>query len=158
MTSIHDRAFEVRFWDKVVVHEGKCWEWTACIVSGYGRIKRKGKDVQAHRVSWEIHNGKIPKTKWVLHKCDNRQCCNPKHLFIGTHQDNMDDMDRKGRRHSQVGVLNSNVKLTEADVVEIRDAKKKDAVTDQELGERYGVTRAAVSQLLRGERWTCVNS
>lgn len=100
------------FWNKVE-KTTSCWLWIGSKTgSGYGKLKRKGKFYTAHRVSWEVYNGPIPKGMLVLHTCDVRNCVNPKHLFLGTHQDNMDDMVRKGRVNhpAQKGNLNFNSK------------------------------------------------
>lgn len=83
--------------------ESGCWEWTAYLDSkGYGAFRYEGKTRRAHRVSWMIYKGDIPKGNGyhgtcVLHKCDNRRCVNPEHLFLGSNQDNMLDMVSKGR-------------------------------------------------------------
>ena len=64
---------------------------------GYGMFRIKRESYLAHRYSWTLHRGPIPVGLWVLHRCDVPACVNPGHLFLGTHQDNMDDMKRKGR-------------------------------------------------------------
>jgi hypothetical protein len=94
-----------RFWARVQKSDG-CWEWTGAVNSrngGYGVIGISGsrKLTVTHRLSWEIHHGPIPDGLWVLHRCDNRKCCNPEHLFLGTHADNMRDMTAKGRQANQ---------------------------------------------------------
>jgi hypothetical protein len=78
------------------IPEGRgCWEWMGFIrPSGYGQVHQ---NKLAHRVSWELHNGPIPNGVLVLHKCDNKSCVNPDHLFLGSHRDNTQDMMSKGR-------------------------------------------------------------
>lgn len=103
----HPRSILSRFWDKVAVRERGCWEWEgAHTTKGYGlfsitQTTTKKKVWQAHRLSWIIHHGPIPDGLMVCHDCDNPSCVNPAHLFLGTAQDNMDDMLRKGRAYFQ---------------------------------------------------------
>jgi hypothetical protein len=90
-----------RFWAKVDTSGGEdaCWNWTASASHdfGYGEFMLDGTKRRAHRWTYEQKVGPIPAGMYVLHKCDNPKCVNPKHLFLGTHQDNCDDMRRKGR-------------------------------------------------------------
>lgn len=91
-----------RFWDKVLVGDG-CWEWQAGTQkhNGYGSFSMNGRDVKAHRVSWLLWYGEIPKGLRVLHRCDNPPCIRPDHLFLGTQKDNVLDAVAKGR-HSML--------------------------------------------------------
>lgn len=84
------------FWQRINKETGKfCWSWTGQKNQrGYGRIRGKF----AHRVSWEIHNGEIPVGKFICHTCDNPECCNPDHLFLGTAYDNNIDRAMKSKR------------------------------------------------------------
>jgi hypothetical protein len=94
MESIEER----RFWKKVDIKGvDDCWEWKGAIRSGYGAIKRNGKVVRAHRVSYELTNGNIDNNLLVIHSCDNPMCVNPNHLRQGTYGDNICDMIRRGR-------------------------------------------------------------
>ena len=94
-----DRAI-FRFFSRVTKESDQlgCWEWIGTITNeGYGVFGVEGGFSSAHRFSWKIHYGDIPDGLLVLHKCDNRKCVNPEHLFLGTHQDNMRDKIAKGR-------------------------------------------------------------
>lgn len=86
-----------RFFQKVVKEVDGCWNWTASTYGKYGQFNPGEGITSSHRFSWMHHNGEIPQGLFVLHKCDNPICVNPNHLFLGTHQDNMDDMMNKGR-------------------------------------------------------------
>lgn len=94
------RTLAERLWARVERRgPGECWEWTAHrLPKGYGVF---GPGVVAHRVAWEVAHGPIPDGLHVLHTCDNPPCCNPGHLRLGTPQDNVDDMMRKGRSRWQ---------------------------------------------------------
>jgi hypothetical protein len=144
-----------------------CWLWLGSVSHwGYGEIRWKKKNLRAHRVSWELANNQaIPDGMFVCHKCDNPGCINPTHLFVGTHQDNVDDMYRKGRgkwRHlkrghakgttfktSRRGEKVSSAKLTEAAVREIKAHGK----AHRFLARKYGVNYSAIKDVLKGRTW-----
>lgn len=90
---------EERFWSHVrIAGDDECWEWRAARDdNGYGRCGFMGKTLLTHRVAFLISNGFLIDEMFVCHSCDNPPCCNPKHLFLGTHADNMQDMVSKGR-------------------------------------------------------------
>lgn len=137
-----------RFWEKVLVDDSdKCWEWSAATVTKwkYGAFRYNGKTGYAHRFSWELHNGKIPNGLFVLHKCDNPSCVNPEHLFLGTHSDNMIDMDKKGRRTLR--------KLTPEIIREIRSSDE--SLTS--MAGRLGVAISTVGDTRNRKRWEWVN-
>lgn len=132
-----------------------CWNWEASLQDGYGYFKldtskpRRGEQC-AHRVMWMFENGAIPEGLWVLHKCDNRRCVNPNHLFLGTHQDNVDDMMRKGRRAPTTGFNNPNSILTREQVLEIRKLRE-DGLFYKDIAKVIGCSYRQVEKICRRE-------
>lgn len=152
---IDERRAE-RFWALVEKTEA-CWLWRGCVEpNGYGRTSTGSrcagtfKAWLVHRLSWVMANGPIPADRWVLHKCDVRNCIRPDHLFLGTHADNMRDAAQKGRL-GVVGSENSNSKLSELDVLCIR--KLRGVVGVRELSRGFGVSPAHISNIQRGRIW-----
>lgn len=146
-----------KFW--LNVHKtDDCWLWSAgCTGAGYGGWQFDNKFVLAHRFSYELIHGPVPKDICVLHKCDNPPCVRPDHLFLGTHADNARDRDIKGRAASRLGVGNGSAKLTESDVREIRYLYTTGGWTHRSLSLKYGVTQTPVQFLLQGKTWKHVN-
>lgn len=143
-------TIERRFLAKVD-RGGGCWTWRgAHWRSGYGRFSVDGQSVPAHRVAWELANGSIPAGMLVLHRCDNRGCVRPEHLFLGTHADNSQDMAVKGR--SLRGDRNPQVRLLDAEVDAVRQVYEAGKVTMARLAERYGVHEKTIWRVLRGGR------
>lgn len=135
--------------------ESGCIEWSGYILeTGYGQIRYKGKRMGAHRAAWIANYGEIPTNQFVLHKCDNRCCINPSHLFLGTQQDNMDDMIIKGRdvKVGRKGVKNSNSKLTDDDVLAMRQMFLK-GIDREILRGRFGVSKTTVQSILSNKAW-----
>lgn len=138
------------FVNSPIIKEDGCHDWPGAVhKTGYGATYSRGKPIRAHRLSWEIHKGPIPDGLCVLHKCDNRRCINPEHLFLGTYQDNVNDMFAKGRDNKAKGAANWNTKLTDDDVRRIREAKLFGA-KEAELSKVYGVSRAAIYRIFAG--------
>lgn len=84
--------------DRVSVSENGCWNWQLRTShNGYGLTQRKGLDLRVHRYAFELWKGEIPEGMLILHSCDNRKCCNPEHLRIGTAKENVADAIERGR-------------------------------------------------------------
>lgn len=137
---------------------GECWTWTGALnrPNGYGLFGAENwrKPVYTHRYAWRLAHGDAGKMQ-VLHKCDNRRCVRPDHLFLGTHADNMRDMAEKGRATGKDmrGTKNPRAILTENDVPEVRRLYATGEFTQLEIAQRFGVSRSAVCCLLRGASW-----
>lgn len=147
---------EERFWSNVKFGDS-CWEFQIGIDTyGYGMIRDSGKLVLAHRFSWMLSQGDIPKGVCVLHKCDNRRCVRVDHLFLRTQDDNMKDMVAKNRQADQIGEKNGNSKLTRSEVEQIRK-DRREGVKLKPLSIKYGVTMAAISKACCLKSWNSRN-
>lgn len=129
----------------------RCWEWSGYSVHGYGSTSHDGKRITTHRLSWMLHFGDIPESKWVLHKCDNPACCNPHHLFLGNHQDNVDDKVAKGRQVR--GSRAARSKLSEQQALSVIRMLKSESKSDAEIGRIYGVSPCSIRQIRIGASW-----
>lgn len=135
------------FWPKVASSgdPDACWPWTGGVNrDGYGNAWAGGRCWKAHRIAWTLANGAIPSGLQVLHHCDNPPCCNPAHLFLGTHADNMADMVRKGRDGRR--------RLDEAIVARARELYAS-GWTFQAIADRYGVSRSGAFYAIKGQTW-----
>ena len=140
--------------EKYVIRNGDyCWKWKGCITTnGYAAISVYRDKRNAHRISWLIHNGKIPIGKYVCHKCDNKECTNPDHLFIGTNRDNQQDLVRKGKNNNLRGNRAPWSKLTEKQVREIYKLFYE-SITLDKIAKIYKVSRATISHIKNGKSW-----
>ncbi len=149
------RPFQDRFWAKVRKTAG-CWEWTASTNEGYGQIGGiDGRPQFAHRASWRIHFGEIPTELCVLHRCDNRPCVRPDHLFLGTKGDNNRDAAMKGRVVR--GARQWMAKLTDDKAREIYKLRREGRSL-KSLAADFSVSQTTISLVARGKRWKHVNS
>ena len=125
--------------------------------NGYGLLKVDGKTTRAHRAIWEAANSiKIPAGLWVLHKCDNPSCVNPEHLYVGTPTQNMQDRKDRGRNtgwkgRDQVGMSNSNRKLTLEDVAYIRENRRYGM--SKVLAAKYNTSAAYIRRIWSKQVW-----
>jgi hypothetical protein len=166
-----DEQLEKWFFEQKNINESNCWEWNGVINSGSGQLSVKGKRILAHRFSLQLHIKRIiPKGTEVRHMCNNPICINPEHLKEGTHYENMQDMVRSNRQakgkflsekltgieHIKArGAGNSNVKLTEKQVIEIKTMKE--TISKKKLSDMYGVSSTQISRIHNGESWSYLN-
>ena len=138
--------------------ETGCIEWQkARNYSGYGTLWFNGRAGGAHRAAWLVANGGIPSGMQVLHRCDNRLCINPDHLFLGTNADNVADKVAKGRQYRPYakGQANGHSKLTDAEAALIREMANK-GVANRPLAEKFGVSTMTISMIRNNKTWTHV--
>lgn len=133
------------------VTETGCWIWTEYNNRGYGKIAWNGKIYSAHRLSYEYFVGIIAEDKCMLHKCDVPSCVNPNHLFLGTHQDNMQDKLMKERQAR--GEKQRLAKLNEQQVRDIRSSGIDNAI----LGKKYGVLTSTIWAIKARKTWKHVS-
>lgn len=132
-------------YEKLVIKQDGCWQWNGATQKGYGALLFMRKNIRAHRASWILHNGQIPDSMHVLHKCDNPPCSNPEHLFLGSHKDNMKDMRSKGL-HRQYS------KLTLDQVKQIKISLCAGEKVE-DIRKRYGVGFSTINDIKDGRTW-----
>lgn len=163
----------VRFWSKVATSGAdECWPWKANSTHrfGYGMFWLGGNNVGAHRVAWMVTHGDIPSGLAVCHRCDNPKCCNPAHMFLGTHAENNRDMRAKGRftpatgeRHGSAtkplsvprGRSHWGAKLDNDRVREIRQLAASGR-THKCIGQMFGVCQSTVTLVAQRKAWAHV--
>ena len=158
-----NNTFKNIFLSKINKKSNGCWEWCSSIFNnGYGQtVKYKG-TTRAHRVSWLLFKGKIHKNKCVLHKCDNKRCVNPSHLFFGSQKYNIQDMIKKGRDnfypliengYDWIGEKNPHAKLTKKDVKFIRKKGVKNEIDAKYFAEKYKITLKSIYRVIKHDTW-----
>jgi hypothetical protein len=149
-----------RFWDQVKAEVGSCWLWQGPKSSdGYGRFNSRayGKRFRAHRFAWLATFGTLPEELHGCHKCDTPLCVRPDHLFMGTARENSHDAQQKGRLSvpgkGLKGAANKRAKLTETDVVAIRQAYADGVSKIPGLARRYGVSTTVIHHVVTRKSW-----
>jgi hypothetical protein len=150
-------------WSKVNKKgEDDCWEWLGYKnKEGYGRTWINDHGYYAHRVIFDLAYpntitlnapASTSDSGFLLHTCDNPSCCNPRHLFVGTHADNMADKVAKGRSPDFSGAKGPRCKLSMSQAQEIRQ-KRKEGISAKELAKQYGISLPSVKTLLAGKSY-----
>lgn len=157
------------FLEKLKKDDTGCWNWTAGLnKEGYGRASYMGKhDQRAHRIAWMIFRGEIPEGLYVCHKCDNKKCVKPSHLFLGTHDDNMKDgvskkrflsgEKRKLANNPRKGEAHHNSKLSAKQALKIIELKKE-GKSYTEINSLIGINRGTACDVICGRTWSHVTN
>lgn len=148
------RTLADRLWAKIDRRgPNECWPWLGYLnPAGYGVIGRRDRGTKlVHRLIYELVHGPLPSHLACCHRCDNPPCCNPAHLFAGTHKVNMMDKQRKGRQVN--GSRHGSARLTEDEVAQIRRRYTAGGVLQRELAAEFGVTQSAISLVISGTNW-----
>jgi len=143
------------FWSHVDKRgPSECWNWTASLMNGYGQFtirKPVRRSINASRFSWIIaYGGELSSSKvLVCHECDNRKCCNPAHLFLGSHAVNSNDMVRKKRQ--AFGTKNGQSKFPDS-IIDKIEALRQTGLSHSKIGKLVGVSQQHVCQILNKTR------
>lgn len=142
-----------RFWKySTRLSDEECWEWTRSKSDrGYGQIRVGRKMVVASRFSYQLHFGEFQEDLFVCHKCDNRACVNPGHLFLGTQKANMEDAVSKNRH--AFGTRNGQAKLTNESVLEICILYLTGKWSTYKIAKHIGISQSVVKGVLSGTAW-----
>jgi hypothetical protein len=144
-----------RFWSKVDVRgPDECWPWKRGKSVGYGSFRFEGRAHLSHRFAYELIHGQIQDGMYACHHCDNRECCNPAHLFLGTHAENM--ADAAGKRRMNCGQSHGMAKLADRDALVIKALVLWSGFSRVEVAAEYGVTKETVRNIVTGRNWTHV--
>lgn len=144
-----------KFWSLVqVAGPNDCWLWAGGYFrDGYGRLyTAKTKTTAAHRYSWRLAYGEIPKGLFVCHRCDVKACVNPRHLFLGTPADNVADMIAKGRQRGPDSESVVTAKLTTQDATRMRTLHER-GVQTKVLAEVFGISLGNAHKVIAGDTW-----
>lgn len=132
-----------------------CMEWKGTKTGGYGMLYVDGRNLLAHRLSWIAVNGEIPYDDLlVCHHCDNRSCCNPTHLFLGTELDNNHDKIMKGRAINLKGEDHGMCILSDEKIVAIRERYIPGVYGIERLSKEYGVSKTHISRIIKNKSRT----
>lgn len=151
--SVKRKTLKDRFENGFLKQNDGCWVWIRHRDNwGYGQIWARNTMIRTHRISWILYRGEIPSNKLVLHHCDNPPCVNPDHLYIGTNQDNTNDKLLRGREAKVRGEKNGNSKLTENDVIKIREWLDC-GESDVSISQMFCVNRSLIRYIRIGKSW-----
>lgn len=153
------------FWSKVDQTDGPdaCWPWSGGRdPNGYGRFSVLRRGVGAHRMAWQFTNGPIPNGCIICHHCDNKSCCNPRHLYAGTYSDNMNDAVLRGQITIRRGEQHHGARLTPSIILRIR-RRYADLVVDGRrhgilkiLADEFGITKPHLHKIINRNLWKSV--
>lgn len=160
---VYTRTPRAELLERRSVSASGCWEWPgSTITNGYGTVAFGRRAYLLHRLSYEIFVNPVPRGQCVLHRCDNKLCYNPEHLFLGTKAENNADRHAKGRtacgetiaRHMR-GRLNVGAKLTDDDVRRIRTLCSN-GTSQSAVAAQFSIDRSEISRIVSRERWAHV--